>query len=101
MLNDSIDLGNGTIPIRLTNVGEGELWWMAFAIATMGNGYVSWHLDGNVTIDDTTKEFKNLMMDNNMTEDTINLLIKKDPEAQSSVVSAVAEHTGLDIELLS
>ena len=101
MLNDSTDLGHGTIHIKLTDVGDGEVEWTAFALPAMGRSYVAWHLDGHVTVGDTTREFENLMMDNNMTPNTINLLMKKDQKAQSYIVSAVAEYTGLDIELSS
>ena len=101
MLNDSARQGRGRIPISLTNVGDGEVNWTAYAIPVMGRSYVAWHLDGHVTVGDTTREFENLMMDDNMTTDTITLIMNKDQEARSYVVSAVAEYTGLNIKLSS
>ena len=100
MLDDSREIGSGSLDVRLPDVGTGEVYWYAFAMPT-SSGLVHWHLDGNVTIENTTKEFENLMMDNQMSEETIDLLIKCDREAQTYIVSAVASYTNLNIELAS
>lgn len=100
MLDDSDEMGSGFLDINLPGVGQGEAYWTAYAVLT-SSGSTGWHLDGQVTIENTTREFSNLMMDDRMTEETINLLVRQDRETQSSIVSAIAEHTGLSIELIS
>ena len=100
MMDNSREIGSGVIDIRLPDVGTGEVYWYAYAMPT-STGLVHWHLDGNVTIEGTTKEFENLMMDDQMSEETIDLLIKRDRNARSYIVSAVASHTSLNIELAS
>ena len=101
MMSDSKLVGNGVIGIVMPGVGAGEVAWMAHAIQVLSGAYVGWHLDGHVTIGDSTREFENLMMDDRMSVEIINLLLEKDQATQSYIVSAVAEYTGLGIELTS
>ena len=101
MMNDSKLVGNGVISIVMPDVGSGEVAWMALAIQVLSGAYVGWHLDGHVTVGESTRRFENLMMDDRMCVDTINLLMENNQEAQSYIVSAVAEYTGLGIELTS
>ena len=100
-MQHSKEMGSGTIDVSSPISGVGKLTWKANALLSLGGLHNSgWHLDGVVEIGRRKVEFDNAMMDGRMSVEMINLLMEKDPEAQSYIVETAANATGLEIRRL-